>query len=66
VTSRSSQIAAPPPEGGRRPARSRNSAKPAMAERIPWRSAGTGIAGVGTPAGISLFHPLLGELMVGI
>ena len=66
MTSRSSQIAAPPPEGGRRPARSGTSTQPAMAERIPWRSVGTGIAGVGTPAGISVFHPLLGEIMVSV
>lgn len=66
MTSRSFQIVPSPPEGRRRPACSRNSQKPAMAERIPWRSVGTGIAGLGTPAGISVFQPLLGGLMVSI
>ena len=34
---------------------------PARRERVPWRSVGTGVTALGTPAGIGVFHPLLGE-----
>ena len=30
-------------------------------ERVPWRSAVTGAASLGTPMGIGMFHPMLGE-----
>jgi hypothetical protein len=37
-----------------------------MADRIPWRPAGAGVVGLGTPAGLSAIHPLLGELVFSI
>jgi hypothetical protein len=38
----------------------------AMPGRVPWRSVGAGVASVGTPLGIAMLHPLLGEVMAVI
>jgi hypothetical protein len=57
--------AAPSSGAGRGLACSKYQVKP-IVERIPWRSAGTGIAGLGAPAGISVFNPLFGELVFSI
>jgi hypothetical protein len=34
-----------------------------MRERVPWRSAGAGAASLGTPVGIGMLHPMLGEVI---
>ena len=41
-------------------------ALPAVRERVPWRSAGTGVASLVTPVGIGVLHPLLGEVLAVI
>lgn len=41
-------------------------ASPAVRERLPWRSAVGGAASLGTPVGIGLLTPLLGEPIFGI
>jgi hypothetical protein len=33
---------------------------------VPWRSVGVGVASIGTPIGVALLHPLLGEVMAVI
>jgi hypothetical protein len=38
-------------------------AQVAMQGRVSWRSIGAGMVSVGTPLGISLLHPLLGEVL---
>jgi hypothetical protein len=37
-----------------------------MRERVPWRSVGAGVTALGTPAGISVLHPVLGEVIAVI
>jgi hypothetical protein len=37
-----------------------------MRERVPWRTMGAGIASLGTPIGIGVLHPMLGELIATI
>ena len=37
-----------------------------MRERAPWRTVGAGIASLGTPVGIGVLHPVLGELIATI
>ncbi len=32
-------------------------------ERVPWRPAVTGVVSLGTPVGIGMLHPLLGEVI---
>ena len=32
----------------------------------PWRTVGVGVASIGTPLGIAMLHPLLGEVMAVI
>ncbi len=32
-------------------------------ERVPWRPAATGVVSLGTPVGIGMLHPLLGEVI---
>lgn len=44
-------------------AASRDSAQLTMPGRVPWRSVGASIVSVGTPLGISILHPLLGEVI---
>jgi len=39
---------------------------PAARERVPWRLAATGTAPLGTLAVISILHPLLGAVILGI
>jgi hypothetical protein len=39
---------------------------PAPRERVPWRSVGTGVISVGTPAVAGLLHPLLGVALAVI
>lgn len=41
-------------------------ASPVVRERMPWRSAVAGAASLGTPVGIGLINPLLGETIFGI
>jgi len=41
-------------------------ALPAMRDRVPWRSAGTGVASLVTPVGIGVLHPVLGEVLAVI
>jgi hypothetical protein len=36
---------------------------PARRERVPWRSVGAGVTALGTPAGIWVLHPMLGEVI---
>jgi hypothetical protein len=38
-------------------------ALPAVRDRAPWRSAGTGIASLVTPVGVGVLHPVLGEVL---
>jgi hypothetical protein len=38
----------------------RNTGEPAMRDRPPWRSAGTGVVSLVTPVGFGMFHPSLG------
>jgi hypothetical protein len=33
---------------------------------MPWRSVGVGAASLGTPVGIGLLRPMLGEIVIGI
>jgi hypothetical protein len=42
------------------------SAPPEIPERVPWRAIGAGMASLGTPAGIGMLHPMLGELIATI
>ena len=59
VTACSPQCPAPSPDhcGGQA-----SSALPsARRERVPWRSVGAGVTALGTPAGIGVLHPMLGE-----
>jgi hypothetical protein len=35
-------------------------------ERVPWRSVGAGVTALGTPAGIGVLHPMLGEAIAVI
>ncbi len=51
------------PEDGDRQA---NPATPALRDRVPWRIAGVSLASVGTPAGIGMLHPTLGEALAVI
>jgi hypothetical protein len=44
----------------------RGAALPAMRDRVPWRSAGTGVASLVTPVGIGMLHPVLGEVLAVI
>ena len=39
---------------------------PAMRDRVPWRSAGTGVASLVTPVSIGMLHPVLGEVLAVI
>ena len=32
-------------------------------ERVPWRSAAASVTALGTPAGIGVLHPMLGEIV---
>jgi len=52
-----------PEEVGCGHAISTGSAQVATPVRVPWRSVGAGLASVGTPLGIAMLHPLLGEAM---
>jgi hypothetical protein len=38
-------------------------ALPAVRDRVPWLSAGTGIASLVTPVGVGVLHPVLGEVV---
>jgi hypothetical protein len=38
----------------------------ARRERVPWRSVGAGLAALGTPVGIGVLHPMLGEAIAVI
>lgn len=38
-------------------------ALPAVRDRVPWRSAGARVASLGTPVGIGVLHPVLGEVL---
>jgi hypothetical protein len=38
-------------------------ASPSVRERVPWRPAVTGATSLGTPLGIGMLHPLLGEVI---
>jgi len=40
-----------------------DSAPTAIPGRVPWRSIGTGAVSIGTPFGVAILHPLLGEAM---
>jgi hypothetical protein len=68
VTSRSQQIASPDPDGGGGSGRVRptGSARPTLAERVPWRSVGTGVVSLGAPTGIAALHPLLGGVIASV
>lgn len=39
---------------------------PALRDRVPWRTAGASLASVGTPVGIGVLHPTLGEALAVI
>ncbi len=39
---------------------------PAGRERMPWRSVGAGVTAFGTPVGIGVLHPMLGEAIAVI
>lgn len=52
---------APSPDAG-----GPDAASPAMRDRVPWRSAGTGVASLVTPVGIGVLHPVLGEVLAVI
>jgi hypothetical protein len=41
-------------------------ALPAMRDRVPWRSTGTGVASLVTPVSIGILHPVLGEVLAVI
>ena len=42
---------------------SKSSAQAPTPGHFPWRSISAGIVSVGTPVGISMLHPLLGEVL---
>jgi len=42
---------------------SASSTPPTRRERVPWRSVGAGITTLGTPAGIGVLHPVVGEVI---
>lgn len=58
--------AVPSPDSDRGHATSTDSAQRVMPGRVSWRSVGAGMVSVGTPVGISILHPLLGELLAVI
>jgi hypothetical protein len=37
-----------------------------MPRRVSWQSVGAGVASIGTPIGVGILHPLLGEVMATI
>jgi hypothetical protein len=56
VPSATSLPAAPETPAGSRPA----------GRRVPWRTAGIGLTTVGTPAGIGVADPLLGQVAIAV
>jgi hypothetical protein len=63
VTSDLPQGAVSSSDGDGGHATSADSAQVVMPGRVPWRSVGAGMVSVGTPLGISILHPLLGEVL---
>ena len=57
MTPRPPQSAAPSPDYGG------GQAAPMARERVPWRSAAASVTALGTPAGICVLHPMLGEIV---
>ena len=43
-----------------------SSATPTKRERVPWRPVGAGFTALGTPVGIGVLHPVLGEVIAVI
>ncbi len=39
---------------------------PGMSGRVPWRTLGVGMTSLGTPLGIGILHPVLGEVIAAI
>lgn len=63
VTSRPSQSAAPSPDYCDGRAANTDSAAPMARERVPWRSVAASVTALGTPVGIGVLHPMLGEIV---
>ncbi len=63
VTPRPSQSAARSPDYGDGQAANTDSAAPMARERVPWRSVAASVTALGTPAGIGVLHPMLGEIV---
>ena len=63
MTSDLPKSAGPSSEGGRGQATSIDSEQVAISGRLPWRSVGAGVVSVGTPLGIAMLHPLLGQVL---
>jgi hypothetical protein len=54
-------------EGGRSRATSMEErAQMPIPRHVSWRSVGAGVASIGTPIGVAMLHPLLGEVMAVI
>ena len=63
VTPGPSQSAAPSPDYGDGQAANTDSAAPMARDRTPWRSVAASVTALGTPAGIGVLHPMLGEIV---
>lgn len=62
MTPPSPQNAAPSPDYGDRQATTVRAA-PLVREQVPWRSVAASVTALGTPAGIGVLHPMLGEIV---
>ena len=58
-----SAVTACPPQVPSPDADRPGAALPAVRDRVPWWSAGTGVASLVTPVGIGVLHPVLGEVL---
>jgi hypothetical protein len=56
----------PSPDDGSGPDNSPGGATLAMRARVPWRWVGADAASLGTPVGIAMLHPMLGEVIAVI
>lgn len=62
MTSPSPQSAAPFPDHGAGRATT-DKAAPVVREQVPWRSVAASVTALGTPTGIGMLHPMLGEIV---
>ena len=62
MTLTSRQNAAPSPDNGDGQATT-DWAAPMVREQVPWRSVAASVTALGTPAGIGVLHPMLGEIV---